>query len=247
MIASDSGYGPAPIHGRIRLSFPLKELIMIAYAVKDFQILGGPAWTGSDFYEVIAKAEDPNANLDQIRVMLQSLLADRFQLTLRHETRDMPIYELYPAKSGLKLEPSKPGSCDPFDPDAPRPRLDPEHPAPRPNICGGFWTSVASGGADFRWRIEGLWIKMPTLIDRLSHETRRIVVDKTGFTDRFDFRLDFAPDPSTLPGPFAAAHPDLPGPSVFAALQQQLGLRLESAKGSVDVFIIDHVERPSAN
>jgi bla regulator protein blaR1 len=245
--ASQAGKGPIPLHGSIRMSFPLKELIMVAYEVKDLQVLGGPSWTGSEFYEVIAKAENPNANLAQLRVMLQTLLADRFQLRLRRDTREMPIYELQPAKSGLKIESSKPGTCNAFDPNAPRPRLDPQHPAPHPNLCGGFWISVASGLPDFKWRFEGLPIAMPTLIDLLIHETGRMIADKTGFTDRFDFRLDFAPDPSggSWPGPPGAA--SLPGVSIFTALQQQLGLRLEAAKGPVDVLVIDHVERPSAN
>ncbi len=248
------GHNPFPANGKIDMrSWPLKWLMVTAYDVKHFQVFGGPAWANSDRYDIIAKAEDGKATLDQMRPMLQSLLADRFKLTVHREVRELPIYELVPAKGGLKIEAAKDGSCDQFDPDAPRPLLDAKHPAPHPNICGGFWRMVMRGAPDRRDRIEALSITMPRLIEFISEDVNdRIIVDKTGFTKKFDFRLEFAPAPGIggmMPTPPAEAgsSASLPGASIFNALEQQLGLRLEATKGPVEVLVVDHAEKPAAN
>jgi uncharacterized protein (TIGR03435 family) len=204
---------------------PLTVLIQLAYAVNDLQLDGGPSWVRSDRYEVDARAEGP-ATFEQMRPMLQSLLADRFKLTLRRETRQLPVYDLMAAKDGLKIAAMNEGSC-----------VTPEQAVPfGPLSCGGVRKQLAPQ----RQVLEVADIPMAKLIELLSDEVGRVVIDKTGFTDRFSFRLDFAPV-----GGLQIAPSDSSVPSLFAALQEQLGLKLEPSRGPVEVLVIDSVERPS--
>jgi uncharacterized protein (TIGR03435 family) len=205
-------------------------LIELAYNVRDFQIQNLPSWGTSEKYEVIAKARD-NATFEQMRPMLRSLLADRFQLALHRETRELPIYRLTIAKGGLRIVGAKEGSCITLDPDHPQPPPDPGKPhAP---FCGGV--------VRMRNSIEAGAISMPKLSEILSDEVRRTVTDNTGFAEAFNLHLEFAPDLSAN-GPETQA-----GDSIFTALQNQMGLRLEATKGPVEVLEIDRAERPSGN
>lgn len=188
----------------------------------------------ADPYDVKAKGNG-SADLDKFRLMLRSMLEDRFHLMLHRETKELPVYELVAAKGGFKFAASKEGSCLPPDPNRPPPAPD----GPIPRICGG-----ARMG---RGLIDVVGVTMPRLIFILSDTLGRAVVDKTGFTGTFDAHLEFTPDEGTGNVPGQAATVDLPGPSIFTALQEQLGLRLEPAKGPVEVLVIDHVERPSEN
>jgi len=190
---------------------PLSVLIQLAYNVNDFQLDGGPSWVRSDRYEVDARAEG-SATFEQMRPMLQSLLADRFRLTLRRETRQWPVYDLMPVKDGLKIAVTKEGSSVTTEKAVPL----------GPISCGG----VRKQFGPQRQVLEVAGISMARLIELLSDEVGRVVVDKTGFTDRFSFRLEFAPV-----GGLQTAPPDASAPSLFAALQEQLGLRLEPASG----------------
>ena len=225
---------------------PLRLLIGNAYRVRDSQISGGPSWMSSDRWDIEAKAES-GADLTpgQVQLMLQSLLADRFQLKLHSETRELPIYELMVAKNGPKLKAVPP-------PERPAPGAAPLAPVPGgPMPAGGFRIG--------RGEMEAAAVPLATLIQALSQQLGRMIVDKTGLTGTFDIKLTWTPDPGqTLGGPFGAgpvpggpeiAPPpaDPNGPSLFTALQEQLGLRLESTKGPVDVLVIDSVERPSEN
>jgi uncharacterized protein (TIGR03435 family) len=216
----------------------LNWLIQMAYNVKDFQVVGGPSWAKSDGYDIAAKAEG-NASFEQMRPMLQTLLADRFQLTLRRENREFPVYELAVAKGGLKIAAAQPGSCVAFDPASPPPFGS--------KICGGSTRKILSGAPERRDRIEASGIAMARLVEMISDEVGRTVIDKTGFTGTFNLQLDFAPDEGIVSGlgPSPIANPS--GPSIFTALQEQLGLRLESAKGPVPVLVMAHAERPSEN
>lgn len=171
--------------------------------------------------------------------MLQSLLADRFNLTLRRETKELPFYELTAARGGLKIEAAKEGSCVTFDPNNPPPRPDPNRPFRPLNFCGGVNRSVASAAPERRDLIEAAGISMPRLIEMVSDEVGRTIVDKTGFTGTFNLRLEFAPE--------SASGANLSGPSISTALQEQLGLQLKSARGPVEVLVIDHAETPTAN
>jgi uncharacterized protein (TIGR03435 family) len=216
-------------------AIPLNVLIQLAYDVKDFQVVGGPSWVKSERYEVDARAEG-GATFDQMRLMLQPLLADRFSLALRREIRQLPVYELVPANASLRITPMKEGSC--VGPDQATPF------APL-NICGGVRRQIASVAPERRDIIEAVGVPMPKLIEFLSEEVSRIVLDKTGFTELFNFRLEFG---STLASGFPApGAPVISGLSIFAALEEQLGLRLRPVTGPVEVLVIDRVERPSPN
>jgi len=225
-----------PQDGRsIRVGGPLRSLIQAAYNVTRFQVEGGPSWVRSDGYAIDARAAG-NATEDE---MLQSLLADRFKLTLLRETRTLPVYELVVADAGFKITPMKEGDCiakqqlrwDLIDLEAPL------------YVCGGPRRRVLSQWPETRprpqWprvhRIEAGGISISTLIDFISGDVDRVVIDQTGFSGPFNLVLDFAP----------AADPESAGPTIFAAVEEQLGLRLQPASAPVDVLIIDHVERPS--
>ena len=238
-----------PLPGRLTADAPVQLLMQNAYGVQPFQIAGGPDWINSEHYQIEAKA-DGKASRDQILLMLQALLEDRFQLKTHRETRQLPVYALAPAKSGLKLTPPQEGSCVTPAPDAvpdwaggriaPPGRGQP--PSPR---CGSVGVMVVPDGA----RMQGGKATMAEFVRMLSMVLGRTVVDKTGFTDLFDLRLDFLPDEITagLPPPPPDAPNDFKTTSILSALQEQLGLRLESTKGPVEVIVIDHLERPTAN
>jgi uncharacterized protein (TIGR03435 family) len=206
----------------------LKAIIAYAYHVKDFQISGGPSWIDSEKFNITAKEENAVAAdrqrlswkqyTEQLELMVQSSLADRFQLRVIHKPRKSTILALVTAKGGPKLERS---SRDGYE-------------------------------ADFRGRRGQLLTKgvsLAQLADFLSWMPEvgvRKVVDQTGFDGNFDLTLrwSFERSPATG-GPPEIVQPD--APSIFNAIQEQLGLKLEPTKGLVDYLIIDHVERPSEN
>jgi uncharacterized protein (TIGR03435 family) len=215
----------------------MKELIKIAYDLNygaDRQVSGGPAWLGSTRFDIEAK-EDPavSAELqklaaeqrgDRLRQMLRSLLADRFKLQLHHESTELPVYELVLAKGGSKLMPSVPPVDSNNDGVPPKPR-----------------SSIRFAG---KGRLEGNDADLPMLVTALCMQPEvggRLVVDKTGLTGKFDFTLKWTPDLGT-DQPAADA-----GPSLFTALQDELGFRLQPTKAPVDVLVIDRVEMPSEN
>ena len=200
----------------------VKKLMQSAYRLKDFQISGAPAWLGSDLYDINAKPEAP-VQWEQMLQMIQSLLADRFQLVIRRETKEIPGYALIVAKNGPKLKPA----------DEAAPKMI--------RIRRGLLTAPQA--------------QMATLADQLSNFLGRNVVDKTGLTGQYDVKLEWVPDEYQVamfggmgvPEGFGAPAADWHGPSLFTALEEQLGLKLESQKGPVEMFAIERVERPSAN
>jgi uncharacterized protein (TIGR03435 family) len=197
----------------------LRALIQTAYGVQDYQITGGPGWTDSEKFDVEAKAEPAATNVtrDQVLSMVQSLLADRFKLKVHRDRKESSIYALVVAKDGLKIK----QAADP---------------------AGG-----ARGGAN--GRLAGKR-SMPQFADLLSRILRRQVVDRTGLSGVYEFSLEWVPDEAQY-----QAYQDVPAgppanpsaPSLFTALQEQMGLQLDSARGPVDVFVIDEVARPSGN
>lgn len=234
----------APQDGRVQTSGPLQLLIQAAYNVTRFQVEGGPPWVLTDRYAIDARTA--NATPDEIRSMLQSLLAERFHLTLRREVRLLPVYELSVASGGLEIAAVKDGECIPpkevrWD------LIDLEAPL---FICGGGQRRVLSQNPETRplprWprvvRIEMGGISMPAFIDWISSDLDRIVIDHTGFTSLFNLLLDFAP-----PSNPESRLPPYSGPTIFAAVEEQLGLSLVSAEARVDVLVIEQVERPSVN
>ncbi len=225
----------------------LRFLIQSAYHVRSYQVVGGPEWIESARWNIEAKAED-NANQQQVMSMLQSLLEDRFKLKIHHETQELPVYDLTAAKNNGTIQPPKDGSCITPDPTAPpSPPSPPSAPGAQLRLpCGQFGASMGASGS----RIDGYKIVMANLCQILSNLLGRPVIDKTGFTGVFDVHLLFAND-DTLAGlagrgPRASessADPELA--TIFTAIQEQLGLKLESTTGPVEVVVVDHVEKSS--
>jgi uncharacterized protein (TIGR03435 family) len=216
----------------------LKELVKIAYDLNygtDQQISGGPAWFGSTRFDVEAKVDEslsvelqkhPEERGPQIRQMLRGLLTERFKLTVHHQSVELPIYEMVMAKSGSKLMPSIPPSSP-----------DPKDPATKPRS----WIRFAGKGL-----LEGNNADAPTLVTVLSMQPElggRLVVDKTGLKGKYDFTLKWTPET----GQSGETQGADTGPSLFTALQEELGVKLQSTKAPVDTIVIDHVELPAAN
>jgi len=219
----------------------VRELVVFAYRVHDFQVTGGPGWIDSERYNIDAKAEGaPSFNQEYVTLQyrrLQTLLRDRFNLTIHRETKELPVYELTVAKGGPKLRPPNCVQREPGDFAI--------APGKYCGLIGGFM----AGG-----RLQASGTTIANLANFLSSMLSRTVVDKTGITGEFDLQLTFTPDRSSVPSPNVpeprpadgAAAADL-GPDIFTAMQEQLGLKLESAKGPVEIRVIEHVERPSEN
>jgi uncharacterized protein (TIGR03435 family) len=238
--------GVRPLPGRLTADATLQVLIQYAYGVQPFQVVGDPQWI-SERYQIDARA-DANTNRDRMFLMLRSLLEDRFQLKTHRETRDLPVYALVAARSGLRLPPPKEGGCVDSAADAPAEwagggrMAAPGEVQPTQAPCGSAGLTLGRTGA----RIEGKKIAMPELVRRLSMLLGRSVIDKTGFAELFDLQLDFVPDETTPAMPAPPPDAGLSGSSIQQALQQ-LGLQLQSTKGPVEVIVVDHAERPSAN
>jgi uncharacterized protein (TIGR03435 family) len=218
-----------------------RRLILNAYDIQDYQLVGGPGWIDSDRYDIQAKAEG-NPTVRQMEgPMLQVLLEERFKLLSHRETRQLAVYKLSVGKSGAKLRASQEGSCTPYFADAPPPTTKPGE--PRPIFCGFQFTA--------RQGLHGKGVTMAELAKTLSRTyvsmLGRNVIDGTGLTGAFDIDLTWATDSAGAPAGAIDNAPDLAGPSIFTALQEQLGLKLESTKGPVEVLVIDHIEKPSEN
>ena len=240
--------------GEVRLDAPsgpnfiaqnvsLRMLVMRAFKVKNYAVEGGPSWMDSDRFDIAAHADQPNIPEPDFKLMLQSMVADRFQLKLHRETKQVAVYNLAPLRAGSKLPEAK-DSCVPRDQIAQQPPPPPG--APAPVICGGF---IMDGS-----HLEGRRIAAPLLANALSEMLGRPVVDQTGYSGAFDVHLEFSPEGiATLTGG-GFEKPILPAnstgdsrPSIFSAIQQQLGLRLESGHGPSEVLVIDSAARPAAN
>jgi uncharacterized protein (TIGR03435 family) len=232
-----------PPNGRLTVTnVPIRVLITNAYNIKDSQLIGAPDWVNNDRYDISAKAEG-NMSQDQMRLMLQSLFADRLKLAVHRETKEAQVYELTPAKGGLKLTRTTETNCVKFDRDHPPPPPTPG--GPMPNICSNVGMS--------RGQINAWGVPMDRFVDVLSNLLGRNIIDKTGATGNYNFHVEFTPDQATAGGPFGpggpgdAPPPDSAGPNIFTALQEQLGIKADSAKGQVEMLVIDQVERPSEN
>jgi uncharacterized protein (TIGR03435 family) len=218
-----------------------------------------PAWISSDLYTIEARAEGAPGQPAMLGPMMQSLLEDRFALKLHRETRSGPAFELTVAKGGSKVKIND-GTCSVDVPRAAAPR-DPATGRPAAGFASGRVSPPSQPGVPCRLRLNlkngpnQLFISSGTTIDSfcsyLSRVTGRTVVDSTGLSGRFDIRLEFLPD-LAAPGSTAADQPDgpagiQPGPSLFTAVEQQLGLKLSPVNGTRQVLVIDRVEKPSRN
>ena len=253
---------------------PVRQLIQMAYQVQDFQIVDAPAWTITEHYDVDARFDPaaPTPGFDtppqKMFAMMKNLLRDRFSMVARIETREMPILALVLAKSDGRLGPQlKPSAVDCAALGAARgrgpiggpppdgrggPSLDGRGGPPPPGtpfslgerpMCGsrGAFGQMIAGG-----------MTMPQFVQQLSRMTGRIVVDRTGLTGGYDLDLKFTPAPEQMPlgppPPGVEVPPiDPNGPTLFTALEEQLGLKLDSQRGPVEVVVIDRIERPAEN
>jgi len=202
---------------------------------------GGPAWINSVRYQIDAKADRALGQGMMRGPMLQTLLEDRFKLKIHHEAREVAVYALTVAKGGLKLHPFQEGSCIPRDftlleqfPPQPFPELPP----------GQKYCEVRGTENGGKVTLEAIGMSIDSFIKYSLPGLDRPMVNKTGITGLFDFHLEFAPDEPTGAG---ATPAEFAGPSIFTALDRQLGLKPELAKAPSDFLVIDHVERPSAN
>ena len=199
-----------------------------AYGVAGPQIEGGPAWLASERFDIEAKVDDataaamerlgPEERRQVKQQLIEQLLSDRFKLAVHWETKDLPVYALVRAKGGAKLTPSSD-------------------------------TSGSSGTSSNRGHLKASGVTMArlaeTLTGILNREVGRIVVDRTGIEGRYDLALEWSPDDGSSSS--ASSDSQGSGPSIFTALEEQLGLKLESSKGPVKILVIDRVEQPSEN
>jgi uncharacterized protein (TIGR03435 family) len=209
-------------------------LLGTAYRVQQFQISGGPDWIRADRFDVDGKADDPKAGFDQLRLMLQSLLQDRFKLRVHFETKVSPVYDLVVGKRGPKIKLSVDQTSPDVNGPSPLEATGPNHGAFR------FGPGSMIGNA----------VHLSLFTRFLSQRLDRQVIDKTNLSGRFDIQLRWTPDIGENPldlGGNTIPPADPSHPSIFAAIQEQLGLRLESTRAPVEILVIDHVEKPSAN
>lgn len=224
--------------GRYRaLNMRLRDLIATAYRVRGFQVVGGPAWVASERFDVEAKAEDaasfgfiPKADgtrafPDEPFLMIRELLKDRFKLVVHRETREGPVYALMMIRSGVRGRGLRPPADDCFKSD------------PKPPTCEGIRRAPG--------RLMATSATMAHLATSLSISLQRQVIDRTGLSERFDFNLEFKPidsavDPAATPAAEFA-------PSLLAALDEQLGLKLEAQRAPMDYIVIDSAEPPTDN
>jgi len=199
-------------------------MIQVAYRLKPEQIVGGPDWVASDTWDLNAKT-DKQATTDDLRLMLQDLLAERFHLKLRRDTKALPAYILSVDKSGPKLTPHQ------------------------PTHAGDQWIDQPQQPF-LHVKLSARFSTMDYFAFRLSQLMDRPVVDHTDLKGGFDFELTYTRDlpPNMSPTALLNGEPiDTSGPNVYAALRQQLGLKLEAQKTAVEVRVIEHVEKPTEN
>lgn len=216
---------------------PLRYLILTAYRIKDYQLSGGPSSLLSEHYDIEAKADGGSAQ-QSMGPRLQALLEDRFRLKAHHQTRQAPGYQLTVSKNGPKLPPAKPGGCVVYNPEIPLP---PFAASGQPAFCGfrGF------GMDGLNRTLEMLGVNAGELAAALaSSDLHAPVLDQTALTGTFDVHLKWTVD---APASTTSALPADAGPSILSAVQEQLGLKLQVANVPVDMLVIDHLERPSAN
>ena len=215
------------------IKLPIRSLLLSAYPADTSEIVGMPGWVASDTYDVIGKTAE-NATYEQQQAMLRTLLAERFQFKGRLESLDRPIYSLVLNRRDGRLGPQMrkyEGDCDKLSaatPPAERPTMPtPSNGAP---ACGMMFggNRILAGG-----------IALRMLAQNITQAAGRVVFDKTGLEGRYEISLSYNQNPST------GSDPGGDTVSIFTALQEQLGLKLEPDRGPVRVLVVDHIERPT--
>jgi uncharacterized protein (TIGR03435 family) len=222
---------------------PAKLLIQVAYGIREDLISGTPGWADTmrfDFDAKVAGADVDNLkklSQEQRRSMLQPALADRFKLKVHNETKQLSVFELVVAKGGSKLKEATHGDT----------------------YANGIQGVDGKGRAGtMRMRpgeVAGQGVPIASLVNLLATQLHQTVIDKTGLTGNYDLELTWTPDQDSGPmfkggdgsSQKADPPPDSTGPSIFTALQEQLGLKLQPTKGPVETIVVDHVEIPSEN
>ncbi|MFC5861304.1 TIGR03435 family protein [Acidicapsa dinghuensis] len=214
----------------------LRMLLQRAYGVEDNQIVGGPAWLGSAQFEVDAKIDDATAQAiggmtpqqagEARQHMMQTMLAGQFHLTVHHEKRDLPVYALVIAEGGSKLHEATPGDTYPKGIHGPG------------GSSGAGMISMAVG------ELTCQAVPIENLTRILTDQVGQHVIDKTGLAGRYDFTLRWLPGAVASASNGALPPPESTLPALQTALQQQLGLKLESATGPVEVLVVDQAEMP---
>ena len=231
--------------GRVDLhNVTVEEIIVNAWHVFPSQILDAPAWIRTAAYDISAKAETA-AKPGEVTLMLQALLRNRFGLSMHHEKRNLPIYALVIARKdgtlGPSLVASKEGGCVVRIPGTLPPPPDPAKPATRP--CGLLMMRPR--------KLSGSAVPIVVLAEQFTLRLGRTVMDMTGLKGNYDIDLQWTADEEAIPFLEGSSDPvpppDPQGQTILMALKEQLGLKIESRKAPVDVIVIDHVERPSAN
>ena len=236
--------------GRLQATnMPLRALITFAYQLQGFQLVGDPSWIRTDTFDIVAKMEGdpppvmPGTGPDPHMLAMRTLLAERFKLVIHRETRELDIYALVIARPDGKPAPAlKPTTqdCEAMMEQARRGTLPPPPGPNSPVVCG------TRGGPG---RIDVGGMPMVTFANMLSGRVQRTVVDRTGLTGAWDFAITFAPESAPIPAPPGVELPpgDPTAPSLFTAIQEQLGLKLQSTKGPVEVLVVDSIERPTSD
>jgi uncharacterized protein (TIGR03435 family) len=206
--------------GRVTASFvTLRDLIISAYDLRPDQISGGPGWIYSDRYDLVAKAAgNGTPTEEELHQMMRSLLADRFRLQIHRQMKEMPVYALLVGKNGPKLKQSASDEKS---------------------------SAIISQG-----QIIFSKIALPALAYNLSQFLDRPVLDRTGLSENYyDFKLEWTPDsnPTATDPNSISVRSSYSGPSIFTAVQEQLGLKLESVRAPQEILVIDRAERPSEN
>jgi uncharacterized protein (TIGR03435 family) len=247
-------YTPDGGHFRA-FNLPLVVYIMFAFKITDSQELflvpQLPAWVTTTRFDIQGTAQG-NPTKDQMRLMMQSLLADRFRLAVHYETRQVPVFELLvdqPGTLGPLLQRHPDETPCPTSYQSPAPTAPPQAFDNRfPVVCGGLLNMAPS--ALGRFRVGARNVPMELIASSMAGGASgldRPVLDKTGLTGTYDFALEFTPQPDDPSAPGASFRSDSTGPTFVEALKDQLGLKLEPQTGPFDVLVIDSVEEPPAN
>jgi uncharacterized protein (TIGR03435 family) len=244
---------PETLDGFIAGHVSLRELVQLAFGMRPFQVQGAPSWF-DDPYSVDARMDGSRVDAlqklgphDRILArehMLQALLADRFKLTFRQETKEVPVFFLVIARDGPRLQEAKPGSGAGFDlPDGTK------APAGMPNL-----RNTDDNG---KRTLTGVEIPISALVEIMTYHSGddRPILDKTGLTGNYNFAVRWVSSVDNAPLPPEMSLADRiaerrrrdADPDMLAAIEKQLGLKLESGRGPVEYVVIDHVERPSEN
>jgi uncharacterized protein (TIGR03435 family) len=216
-------------HQFIAKNYPLRMLIGVAFNLPQRAISGGPEWLDSDHYDIVAATPgEAKPTLDEQMSMLQKLLADRFNLTFHREKKEFSIYAITVANNVPKLKQSS------AVPDEPPALIMTVYPASSGGIDHVLMPGHNATVAQFASVLQRAVLDRP-------------VVDQTGLSGKYDFELEWTPDETQFGGTLPQGPPDSDKPGIFAAVQQQLGLRLEATRGSIDTIVINRVARPSEN